>query len=334
VGDGNELPGGLALDAGSVPALRRELANWYGGPQGVQYYLNAITLGRQQIRPPGPPEKVATTLATAEATRLRDGELYFVDEDMCALLNAAHPSMPVFAPRPHDLPSRVGFAVFATPIFMYATSEAGHEGLIQQLRRESTHEFQRLSKEMDAGTTEIVAVSWSPATNPHWPAGGLLLSFYAPSWGAFDNPALSPAVRQRLRSMLPTMTVDNEAAIAWRPDEAAAEAFQLPTAAADRGTLSWTRLVFATFQLAAQANLGETTQLPTPRPERRRTQRAGLPERDVRIVRLHRNLVAARDGEQSAASREWRHGGSSAVTGATTGTRRSTTIAPSGSPHT
>ncbi len=53
--------------------MRRELADWYGGPPGVQYYFNAIQLDRQPIRPPGPPEKVARLLAAAEATRLRDG---------------------------------------------------------------------------------------------------------------------------------------------------------------------------------------------------------------------------------------------------------------------
>ncbi|MEU9742191.1 hypothetical protein AB0E12_23700 [Micromonospora chersina] len=62
-------------DAAHVPALCRGLTDWYGSAQGVNFYLQAIQLGRQPIRPPGPPDKVAHLLAAAETTRLRDGDL-------------------------------------------------------------------------------------------------------------------------------------------------------------------------------------------------------------------------------------------------------------------
>jgi hypothetical protein len=35
------------------------------------------------------------------------------------LVTPAHPSMPAFAPRPQDLPSKTGFAVFAQSIALY-----------------------------------------------------------------------------------------------------------------------------------------------------------------------------------------------------------------------
>lgn len=53
--------------AAEVLRLRRDLADWYGGPQSVQYYANAIALGQQQIRPPGRARQLVEDL-----TRLRD----------------------------------------------------------------------------------------------------------------------------------------------------------------------------------------------------------------------------------------------------------------------
>jgi hypothetical protein len=290
-----------------VPALRRELADFYGGPQGVMYYGNAIALGRQQNRPPGPPARVAGLLAGAEAMRLREGDLWHVDEDLCALVNAAHSNMPIFAPRPSDLPSLTGFAVFANPIAVYPYAESRHDDLAEQLERRGNDASRRMTAQMESADAAIVAVSWSPVRNPHWPAGGVWMSFYAASWVNSDDAFEDPAVARRARAMLPTLTVDNEATFAWRPEGAPAEQFQLPTVASDRGTLGWARLVFASFQLAVQANLAETQEVATPRPERRRAQRSGLPDRDVRVMRLRRSVAAARDAEADGDGREWHH---------------------------
>ena len=74
-------PRGPRYEPGDVPGMRRELADWYGGPPGVQFLHKALMLGQQQIRPPSPPEKVARQPAAAEADRLRQGDLWFVDDD-------------------------------------------------------------------------------------------------------------------------------------------------------------------------------------------------------------------------------------------------------------
>jgi hypothetical protein len=293
---------------GDVAGLRRELADWYGGPQGVNYYLQAIALGRQPIRPPGPPDKVAQLLAAAEATRLREGDLWYVDEDLCALLNAAHPSMPEFAPRPEDLPSKVGFAVFAEPIAVYQAEEARDERLLDMVACSGGKWARATTERLYAGQAPIVAVSWGPMANRYWPAGGLWMSFYAVS-GLHDLDGVIGDAKAlaRARSMVPPLSVDNEAGIGWRPDGVPIDGFLLPTPDAPVTTLSWARLVFAAFQLAAQANLAEREELPTPRPERRRTQRAGLPPRDVRVARLRRTLTADRDAEDQQTGQEWRH---------------------------
>lgn len=301
------------LQAAGVPALRRQLADWYGGPQGAQSYHQAIALGQQALRPPGPPQEAAAQLAAAETARLRDGDLWYVGEDLCALLNAAHPSMPAFAPRPDDLPSQTGFAVFAEPIAMYpaeATLQGPASDLVDALAA-GDEEFREIADRMYGDSASIVAASWGPADNPHWQAGGVWMSFYATSQLHFSDILRDdPETARRAQAMLPPLTVDNEAAIAWRPDGAPADRYQLPPGdPATAGTVIWARLVFAAFQLAAQANLAETEPQPTARPERRRTERAGLPERDVRIIRLRRGLAGPPDDSQppGEGSREWQH---------------------------
>jgi hypothetical protein len=297
-----------SLNASHVPDLRRELAEWYGGPQGAQYYYNAIVLGRQAIKPAGTPERVARQLATAEATRLRDGDLWYVDEDLCALVAAAHPSMPAFAPRPSDLPSRVGFVVFANPIALYAAAEARHDSVIEQLAKTGGDNFLRTSEKIHSGENRIVAVSWGPNVDAASSAGGLWMSFYAPSAVHFgDVFEGEPEAERRARSMLPRLNVDNEACLAWRPDGAPPDRYRLPAGDERPTTLTWARLVFAAFQLAAQKNLAETGAQSLSRTDQRRNKRAGLPDRDVRIVRLRRSLSADRDAENPSARREWRH---------------------------
>lgn len=305
----DEGPRFTAID---VPALRRELAEYYGSGRGAQYYYAAILSDRQPIRPPGPPEQVAPQLAGAEATRLRDGDLWYVDEDLCALLETAHPSMPAFAPKPHDLPSQEGFAVFAEPIAARAPAdEYGIDEITDHVNSSldpaKRAEFGVVVDRLANIEARIVAVSWGPVSNPNWTAGGLWMSFYSESAmteGVFDDPV----VRRRAAAMMPRLIVDNEATFAWRPDGVPVEEFMLPGPDEAESTLSWARLVFATFQLAAQDNLAETAHERTPRPERRRTQHAGLAERDVRVIRLRRGLVEARaETEPDAGGRAWRH---------------------------
>jgi hypothetical protein len=298
---------GVRFTAGDVPGLRRDLADWYGGQQGVQFYFNAIQAGQQHLRPPGPADRVAVQLAAAETARLREADLWYVDEDLCALLNAAHPSMPAFAPRPEDLPSKVGFALFAEPIALYSGGEARVDDTVDAMARADGDDIIReLADKLYGEDVRIVAASWGPVSNPNWRSGGLWMSFYSPS-NLTNDGILDEATALRARALLPPLTVDNEAAIAWRPDGEPADSYQLHGGDSQDGTITWTRLVFATFQLAAQANLAETEHQPTPRPERRRTERAGLPPRDVRIVRLRRSLTNDRDAEQGGTGREWRH---------------------------
>ncbi len=288
--------------AGDVPALRRNLADWYGGPQGVQFYRLAIDMGKQHVKPAGPVGHVSQHLATMEATRLRDADLWYLDEDLCALLAAAHPSMPPFAPQPHDLPSLSGFAVFANPIALYQGGESRVDELVDKLGDRDTGTAAEQLYEKDV---QIIAVSWGPYPAGNWRAGGIWMSFYSQS----NLPTvLTGEQLRRARALLPPLTVDNEYAGAWRPADEPADAFLLHGGEGQTGTARWARLVFAAFQLASQTNLTESEQQTTPRPERRRTERAGLPPRDVRIVRLRRAVTVGRGADRQAGnSREWQH---------------------------
>jgi hypothetical protein len=288
--------------AGDVPALRRNLADWYGGPQSVEYYRLAIDMGKQHVRPAGPAGPVAARLAALEAERLREGDLWYLDEDLCALLAAAHPGMPPFAALPHDLPSKFGFAVFAEPIALYDAGESRVDNLVDALGDEATGEAATRLYEHDV---RIIAVSWGPYQTPSWRAGGVWMSFYSPSNIEY---VVDEDTARRARAILPPLTVDNEYAGAWRPDGAPVDSYLLHGGEGQDGTARWARLVFAAFQLAVQQNLAESQPQATPRPERRRTQRAGLPPRDVRIIRLRRAVTAAREAEQQGGSgRDWQH---------------------------
>lgn len=286
--------------ASDVPKLRRDLTDWYGGPQGDWLYRAAILAGKQPVRPSGPPAAVARHLAAAESARLRDADLWYVDADLCALLAAAHPTMPPFAPRPQDLPSRTGFAVFAEPIALYLGGESRVDHVFDTSRSE-------VAQRLYAEDVRIMAVSWGPIEQPSWTAGGVWMSFYSPSNIGNDGVTDEKTARQ-VRALLPPLTIDNEFVTGWRPDGEPVDRFLLHGGEGQKGTAAWGRLVFAAFQLAAQANLAETEEIRTPRPERRRTERAGLPARDVRVVRLRRGLVSPAGSDQTAGTgREYRH---------------------------
>lgn len=301
----------LQITPTDVAALRRELADWYGSHQGRQFYHQAILMGSQPIRPAGPAAQVAQQLAAAEARRLTDADLWFIDSDLCALTSAAFPTMPPFVPRPHDLPSRSGFAVFAEPIAVYSGEEVRGNEFVDQLTAAGDGGFRETSDRLHAEPVSIIAVSWGPlprTTVASWRAGGVWMSFFTRS--NIDAAGLDEDTRRRARALLPPLTVDNEAVFAWQPDGEDPAPYRLHGGPGQDGTASWGRLVLATFQLAAQANLAEQEQERTPRPERRRTERAGMPARDVRVVRLRRSVAAARDAEAGpgdAGGREWRH---------------------------
>jgi hypothetical protein len=330
----------MDLTARDVSFWRRELIDWYDD-QGVDWFHTMILMGKQRIRPTGPPRAVAEFLTRYERSRLADASLWFVDGDTCDLVNAAHDSMPPFAPIPQDLPSKVGFVLFRRPVMLrdaigdtsvkdvvtrlsLLTADVDEARIIKQVRDTAAASGQSMSAVIEsiAATAgegdpvktdllrqaisricnvrlhevhdavlkqqiKIMGVSWSPALvseDPRFPVGGVWLSFYATS--SLEEVISDEQTLARCRGLLPKLMIDNEAVVPWYPGEGNRTSYLLPMDTAT--TWGWARMVFATFRLGAQRGLCEQVQQRTERAERRRTQRAQLPARDVTVVRLRR----------------------------------------------
>lgn len=350
----------MIFTASDVPAIRRQLAEWYK-TDGAPWYELMIRAGRQPVRPDGPPRQVSEFLARAEHERVTQGDLWFVDRSMCQLVTAAHETMPAFTPHPEDLPSRTGFAVFAEPIMMrdpiteeslretvdLMAASPGQEEIVQRVRhlmevseanmgtvieslaeaggrgdpaatlairanlREACgYDLNEVYSCFLSHQIEIYGVSWSHLPGgpegTRAPAGGVWMSFYSnsnlPELMNETSISLNNMFRSA-RSNLPPLIVDNEAVTPWCPPGGSPEQFALP--AKTHTTHGWARLVFALFRLAAQVGLGEQVTESTPRAERRRTARAQLPDRPVRVVRL-RGRQSEHDST-GMGGREYRH---------------------------
>lgn len=270
--------------AAEVPALRRELAAWHSGQLAAEYYTLMIRAGRQLVRPSGPAHVVGPLLAAAEARRLAEADLWYLDEGLCELLQAATPTMPRFAPVPQDLPSESGFCVFARPLA--ERDHRGDVGGVEAALAPLGDEVKAAAARLAGIPIEIGAVSWGPlgADPARAPAGGVWMSFWA--WSRLGQVVDDPDALRHARANLGPMTVDNEAAVPWCPPTADPERWLLPTPTEQATTWGWAAATLAAFRLATQTNLAASTTERAPRPERRRTQRAGLPERDVHVVRL------------------------------------------------
>lgn len=303
-----EVDGGSEITAVDVPRVRREVVEWLT-EHGFQHYYQAILADRQQVRPAGPAVPVAKFLATAERARVAAADLWYVDGDLCDLLDSAYPSMPTFAPVVSDLPAPRGFVVFARPIAVAASGDI--DEAIDKLMPDARHDPEMLAlvQEIVAAGSRIVAASWGPigdiAADMAWPAGGCFVTFYSQSFvreQRHRNPVFA-----RAAASLPTVTPDNECTFAWWPDGADSATYQLE--ASESNTSGWARMLIAAFRLAFQANLADTSTVErAPRHERRRGERMGLPERDVRVVRLRPSVRDERDaGAPAGAGRAWKH---------------------------
>lgn len=284
--------------ARDVPILRRALYEWCRD-RGTAYYHSMILLDRQPVRPAGPPALVARELALNEAGRLAHADLWYIDTDLCDLLADAHRTMPRFAPTPPDLPSLHGLAVFATPIDVRDPRD--EDGIAEFAAALGVHDPRFAEIPIQVG-----AVSWGPAVLPDRDdcrAGAVWMSFYAHS--RMDELTVSEPddVRRRAMADMPPMMIDNEAVVPMRPDGEPDGPWLLPDASDRTTTHGWAALLYAAFRLALQRGLGERVVERTPRPERRRTQRAGLPERDTRVCRLHRSTSQG----TGTTGREYRH---------------------------
>lgn len=259
-------------DARSVPELRGKLAAWLA-ERGAAFYLEMLLAGSQQVRPPGPLPDSALHLAAAEHHRI-GGELYWVSAEMTDLARHAGRQLTHLELYEHDLPSSTGFLVFERP--MATVTSAGID-------------------------LEIVAVSWGILTPPllvregdyEAPVGAdwaqqkaVWFTFYSDPHGFVDAHA------RRLSGIADTA----DAQVAWlrqvgpvMPDNELIWALGQPedVPAGDDITSAWGQTVIAAWLLMQQPLTAHSTES-APRPARRRLQRAGLPDGQVRLVHVRR----------------------------------------------
>lgn len=294
-----------------VARLRRELIAWNAaGGRGEAAYLEAILLGRQPVKPPGRPDVVAAVLAECERQRLEAADLWFVDADLCDVVQVAYPSMPAFAPQPQDLPSQAGFVIFEKPVGLLTQEEIGFDS-------EWALGDPLLAQVLACGS-RVVAASWSPLTVPgmpvRGPAGAAWLTFYGETnLNRMEVPAGPDRDRLLLAQRLsprPEMTPEDEIAFAWCPPGLTPEQQQRYVIPTDRVSSvgKWASMLFAMFQIARQQNLTQTDAETVARPERRRTLKAGLrAPGDIRVVRMRQRKPAETAAAAPRAGKTFQH---------------------------
>jgi hypothetical protein len=309
----------MTFTAGELPGLRRELVDYftlrpYGGGMagpGLDMYYEAIRGGKQPLRPPGDPARAAVWLSLRERRALVEADLWFVDADLCRIVSASHASMPTFQPQPPDLPSRTGMVLFAEPIDVtpprpmeevLAAAMMAFPDIAKEMARDpndpAVREQLEVFRRIANTGSRIVAATWSPLEPADigwprgtWPAGGVWISFYSQSRVRSDG-SLMPYVT----ADVPQLLVDNELAVAWMAPGIDPTRFDMSSEMV--GTTGvWGRMLFAAFILARQTNLAETVTERTPRAERRRTERAKLPLRDVMVARLRQRIRPPSTGD-------------------------------------
>jgi hypothetical protein len=301
-----------------VPGLRRGIAEFMANPElGPQWYERAIRLGQQTVCPDLPAPHAGRVLAACEYRRLADARLWFIDGDLCDLVEQAFPTMPAFPVRPPDLPSPSGFVVFAKPVALLTRDRIDTDlDTIAELLPGSLDNptFRGQVGNLLDGGVRIVGVSWGPMNVPgmsisHWPAGGVWLTFYAES--DLDHIG-DPQTAAVARKWLPPMSPDNECTVAWCPPGlTVAEQAPYILPMEEGFTSRWAALLFATFQIHGQDNLTEEDPVPVARAERRRHDPKKLPvPAEIRVVRLRRKVrdqVAAAGGPATVGGRTYRH---------------------------
>lgn len=278
-------------DPAQVPELRAALAAQMRTPWEIARTAQVIASGHGSIIPPSrDPEEAARTLCGQESLRLTHAQLYAVTAEMAQLAVVAGESLPDFHLEPEDVPAPAGFMVFAKPIGSYIN----HDGSAPE-------------------RFPIVAVSWGQHSMPHFPRGGLWITFYTPvDLGVLERQAAEMAgrplrerERTRIRSLSGPLNWDNEAVIAYGAER---KASYKPGASYDAKPdefAPWSQALRAAWLLMSQPTIAEVENLQPTRAARRRAQRAGLDLHSVHVLHLRRSERDPGAPQDDPASREY-----------------------------
>lgn len=280
-----------------LPELRGQLVSWLA-TEGQNFYLVMALAGRQWLPPGHTLAAGAAQVAEQECTRVTGAELYWISAPMTELARHAAASLPTYDLYPHDLPSPVGLMVFETPLASYVNPAD---------RR-----------------VQIVAVSWGPWDGPGgaWEHGGIWITFYSHpaavlppeifADGSADLTGLGPllvplngeagtegAMLGPIAATLPPVLPDNEAGWPFGPLPADHD---FP----ENTTAPWALTLRSAFRLMQQPLAVRDTEH-ADRAARHRLARAGLPDADVRIIRVRRPQRPASDRDVAGSGREYDH---------------------------
>ncbi len=266
-----------------LPEVRAEVLHWHL-LYGPAFFDACIREGKMPIRPEGPTHSVAQYLAKAEAQRIMQGELFWVDAPMVALAKTAAESLPAFTLMPEDLPSPSGFMLFAEPVYVYGPPEVPR-------------------------ATHITAVAWGPFNRPEFPHGGIWVSWYSDrelNLGPANDGLISDAEKALARQGLPRLTYDLEDVCPFSPEHLPSvnpvTGNQSSPFDLDHGYLKGELL--RVVWLLMQQPLAAMTTVEPDRAARKRLHRAGQEPKPVRVIELRRPKNSS---GHSDADREYHH---------------------------
>lgn len=98
----------VSITPDRMPYMRRETLEWMR-ECGTAFYKEQYRLSNSAATAAIGNSLSPDNLVSLECERLTRGGMYYVDKDMCRLIEHAAPTMPEFAPSPFDLPSPFGF---------------------------------------------------------------------------------------------------------------------------------------------------------------------------------------------------------------------------------
>lgn len=314
----------VAPDPSELPDLRIQLCEHVLQPPHCHEFTMRVIDGSSPLIPTisGPPEHTATTaitggalMAHSEQRRLRQAQLYWIDQDMTSLALAAAATPSHEPVRARRMPAEAGLMLFAHPIGSHDTA------LATALTSPWTTPAPDLDKNLRL-TFPVVGVSWSrwnPSDleldrapvkirwTPRTPQGaapltpefdGVWLTFWTTGSKGWDSLPLDRPLaidKHNGRTLTAMDLVAREAHAGFAQlqtyDELVLRFDQpLPRPDPDNGS-QWAHVVYTAWQLMGQtgnAQLTETETLPRPRHGRKRDKRADiLRPGTVQLVRVH-----------------------------------------------
>lgn len=267
-----------------LPEIRSEVVAWHLS-HGPAMFDVAIRMGRMPLRPEGATHAAAQHLAHAEAQRVMNAELFWVNADMTELATVAAKSMPSFTLSSEDLPSRWGLMIFERPIH-YMKTDAGD-------------------------VSPIVAAAWGPWAPPNWTTGGVWVSWYSDVDAAIERAEhghiatqageLAPWVAATIKAEISALVYDCET-VAPFTDTAVATVDALSGDPAEPDALGVD--LMKTVWLLMQQPLSRSTEVVPDRAVRKRLRRKQQEPAPVRVIELRRSPRSESDG---TGTREYHH---------------------------